>query len=340
MTSPGPSFFNLCKISRIFGLMALCQILVVLVFAHPYHAQWSWLGFWHHSLLMQWLALTSAATICRLNSWPQKSIPIGLTLMMSAVALVSFGLGAMIFVVDKNLGWSVFYQSNAIIFGLSCSFSTTVTVGAMIGVLFIQERLVDQSTALSRAKVEALQARIHPHFLFNTLNGIVSLISTQPQKAEDAALDFSDLLRANFQDQKIHSLAKEIELTKAYIRIEQMRLGDRLNVQWSIDQRILVNSCPVLLIQPLVENAILHGVSMIDGGGTVEINLEKIDQSIVVRVRNPVAQNNDPSHRQGSGHALGNIKERLVRHFGPSAFFSASIQNNVFSAILSWPANA
>ena len=146
---------------------------------------------------------------------------------------------------------------------------------ALVRYLVLQQRWKQQVAAESRARLDALQASIRPHFLFNALNTIASLVHDKPDEAEQATLDLSDLLRSGFRSGATHSLSEEIELSAGYLRLEALRLGDRLEVDWEVDERLpLERQVPALLLQPLVENAIVHGIARRVDGGCVTVRCE------------------------------------------------------------------
>ena len=162
-------------------------------------------------------------------------------------------------------------------------------------------------------RLAALQSRIRPHFLFNTLNTISSLIHDRPDQAEQATLDLADLLRTGFKDKAAHALSEELDLINGYLRIEQLRLSDRLMIDWMIsDELPLEHHLPPLLLQPLIENAIIHGISRRAEGGTLRIEGQRIRFGrIRFTVTNPLA---DPDNRPAEGNhsALENIRQRLA----------------------------
>jgi two-component system sensor histidine kinase AlgZ len=174
------------------------------------------------------------------------------------------------------------------------------------------------SPALVEARLQALQARIRPHFLFNSMNAVLSLIRTNPRRAEHALEDLADLFRTLMADsRKLVPLEDEIKLVRDYLDIEQLRLGERLVVQWRIEGAPKHALVPPLFLQPLVENAVYHGVEPGRGPGKVEIDIVRRDERIIMRLSNPYHP--EHQHRQGNRMALANIKERLALHFDAEA---------------------
>jgi two-component system sensor histidine kinase AlgZ len=165
------------------------------------------------------------------------------------------------------------------------------------------------------ARVHALQARIRPHFLFNSMNTIASLTRSNPAVAEQAVQDLADLFRANLSDKRdTITLEEECEVARTYQRIEELRLGSRLRVEWKIDSLPRQALVPGLMLQPLLENAIYHGIEPQPQGGTVTVTGELAGGLITIVVRNPVGDHQN--EREGNRLALANIRERLGLLYG------------------------
>ncbi len=170
------------------------------------------------------------------------------------------------------------------------------------------------SPAVTEARLQALQARIRPHFLFNTLNAVLSLVRSDPRRAEHALENMADLFRALMnQADRLVPLEDEAALTRAYLELEELRMGDRLRVAWHTHKMPGDALIPPLVIQPLAENAVYHGIEPRAEGGEISINLYRSGDKVHIVVRNPVDA--DPSHHKGNRIALDNIRERLLLHF-------------------------
>ncbi|OYY79985.1 MAG: sensor histidine kinase, partial [Hydrogenophilales bacterium 16-62-9] len=176
------------------------------------------------------------------------------------------------------------------------------------------------SPAITEARLQALQARIRPHFLFNSLNAVLSLVRSDPRRAEHALENMADLFRALMNNaSQLVPLEDEVALTRAYLELEQLRLGDRLQVVWHINKMPADALIPPLVVQPLVENAVYHGIEPQPEGGEISLNIYLSADKVHIVVRNPVAT--QVSHHKGNRIALANIRERLLLHFDLDAQF-------------------
>jgi two-component system sensor histidine kinase AlgZ len=174
------------------------------------------------------------------------------------------------------------------------------------------------SPALAEARLQALQARIRPHFLFNSLNAVLSLIRRDPKRAERALEDLADMFRTLMSDgRRFVRLADEIALLERYAGLEQLRLGERLRIVWELDAAPSDALLPPMVLQPLLENAIYHGVEPGTGLGDVLVRIERRGERVLVRIENPFAE--AQQHRSGNKMALANIRERLALFFDAEA---------------------
>jgi two-component system sensor histidine kinase AlgZ len=185
---------------------------------------------------------------------------------------------------------------------------------ALLRYLYVLELWQERVEAASKAQVDALQARIRPHFLFNSMNTIASLIRTRPAEAERTVEDLADLFRAALgSGDASGTLGEELDLMDHYLRIEKLRLGDRLRIDIEADDLPREMPLPRLLLQPLVENAIYHGVQPLAAGGTVHIAGRRLPGGVEISIRNPLPPDAAPRR---NGHALANIRARIEYHFG------------------------
>jgi two-component system sensor histidine kinase AlgZ len=185
------------------------------------------------------------------------------------------------------------------------------------------------SPALTDARLQALQARIRPHFLFNSINAVLSLIRNDPRRAEEALEDLAELFRALMQDnRRLTTLADEMALCRQYLNIEQLRLGERLVVEWDVASMPEDALVPQLLLQPLVENAIYHGIEPGIAPGKVQIRIARDKDQVRLLLANPYHP--DYQHRAGNRMALANIRERLALHFDVEASLDTGVLGDKF----------
>jgi len=192
------------------------------------------------------------------------------------------------------------------------------------------------SPAVSEARLQALQARIRPHFLFNSLNAVLSLIRSQPKQAETALEDMADLFRVLMADNRdLVPLAQEIALCRQYLALEKLRLNERLIVQWQIDDMPPDALIPPLILQPLIENAVYHGIEPLANGGTISIQIYTKQHEIHLVLKNPCSTQNN--HHNGNKMALNNIKERLTLHFDLEASLKSKQENGEYEVHIILP---
>jgi two-component system sensor histidine kinase AlgZ len=170
------------------------------------------------------------------------------------------------------------------------------------------------SPAVTEARLQALQARIRPHFLFNSINAVLSLIRSDPHRAETALEDLADLFRVLMADNRqLVPLEGELALCKQYLALETLRLGERLKLVWHIDHMPNEALIPPLLLQPLLENAVYHGIEPSHEGGEIVIDIYRKGKEVHLVLSNPYRR--DGQHHSGNKMALSNIRERLALHF-------------------------
>jgi two-component system sensor histidine kinase AlgZ len=214
----------------------------------------------------------------------------------------------------------------------------SASAGAMLSAVLVAAlvlRAKGKTPAATTARLAELQARIRPHFLFNTLNSAIALVRAEPPKAERLLEDLSDLFRHALMEQgESVSLAQELELAQRYLAIEQVRFGERIRVQWAIDEAANSARLPPLILQPLVENAVKHGVEPSAEGADIKVSTERRGSRVVIKVSNtlPVAQS-----VAGSGVALDNVRERLSLLHDVQAQFQSGAHNGIFQVRLELP---
>lgn len=180
-----------------------------------------------------------------------------------------------------------------------------------------KEQELELQQALATSELQALKSQLHPHFLFNTLQGISALIDTEKERAKAMVLKVSNLLRTALQcaSSDVISLDEELKFIDDYFAVEKMRLGDRLEVRWQIDPASRQLLVPQLIMQPLVENAIFHGVACCRGGGWVEISSQRAGDMLEIAIRNSVGA----KRKAGMGLGLQNVRARLKHLYDEEA---------------------
>lgn len=178
--------------------------------------------------------------------------------------------------------------------------------------------------AIAEARIQALQARIRPHFLYNSINAALSLIRSEPRRAEQVLEDLADLFRVLMADNRtLTPVSKEVELARQYLAIESLRLGERLRIRWNVEAAAVDALVPPLLLQPLVENAVYHGIEPTPGGGEVGVDIRRSGDRVAITLTNPYSGSD--AHPGGNKMALGNIRERLQLHFDVEASMRSEI---------------
>jgi len=293
-----------------------------------------WLSFGLVLPFVVWITLVSLALLCQIQRRLSLQRARNLSLAVIGVVGLVSSLSSLLLILvlpieDSSSAWFVFRNTLvAVLLGF-----------VLTRYLVLQGRWRVQIDAESRARLSALQARIHPHFLFNALNTVTELVHSRPEQAEQALLDLSDLLRSGLRNESEHSLAEELRLIRSYLRLEALRLGDRLQVDWQVDESIDQSQIrPALLIQPLVENAVLHGIAPNPEGGLLKVRFELVRFGrIRVVIENPLPTEPRAS-RSGNGTALENIRQRLALAFDEGAQLKAERVGDCFRAVLTLPA--
>jgi two-component system sensor histidine kinase AlgZ len=193
------------------------------------------------------------------------------------------------------------------------------------------------SPAIAESRLQALQARIRPHFLFNSLNAVLSLIRSDPRQAEAALLDMADLFRVLMRDNReLVPLADEIELCRQYLGLEKLRLSDRLAVEWHLKNMPGDALVPPLMLQPLLENAVYHGIEPSSAPGVVSINIFLKGGDVHAILRNPYKADGG-RHHAGNKMALANIRERLKLHFDAEGTLESRVREAAYEVHIRIP---
>jgi two-component system sensor histidine kinase AlgZ len=323
---------NLCRNSNLLILVLLTQV-VVLIEWLCFDADLSVYSLATWSLFAQWSALTSALLLCLLRRRIQK---IRLILAMTLVVVVICGSVIFIDLVFVYLlryqdAWSLSGGRFLRVIGASLLISAlTLRLFALLDVLD------KRSKAEAESRILALQSRIQPHFLFNSLNTIAELTALDPAKAEQAIGSLSMLFRAGLENQrKRHSMERELVLAKRYIELQKWRLENRLAIQWAISVDDTERwEVPKLIVQPLLENAIMHGMQP-DGSVHISVDIRETRNHLSFRFENTKVDHD--SSKAGYGIALDNIRERLLVLYDDQHNFQVKNYDNRFVVLMRIP---
>lgn len=306
-------------------------------------------GFWRrfdvlalNSLLIQWIALACAAALClarrRLARLPE---PFD--------GAAAYGLVLAVILAVSELAWVItarFDEHGLLIASPHLEFlGRNLAVGALVAAValrycYLQHESRRRLAAQAEARLQALQARIRPHFFFNCMNTVASLTRTRPDAAERAIEDLADVFRVSFAEgRELVPLAEELELCRKYLAIESLRLGERLRVAWDTDGVPEGARLPALTLQPLVENAVYHGIEPRAGGGTVTVRARTENGRLLLDVENPLPAEGTPP-TAGNRIAQDNVRERLAARFGDAATLEVCRGEDVYRVRVTVPLGA
>ncbi|WP_083915268.1 sensor histidine kinase [Gilvimarinus chinensis] len=329
---------NLCNVYALLLLVIVAELLaLLLVLADVGLGGFNWAQLGLVSFLLQWIVLASAGLLCLMQPILTRMNPVTAGICSYAVVLCStafFSLAGQWFlqgVGGQYIDWMQIFTHVII---------AAILAGMLLRYLYLQQRLYRQRQAELNARIQALQARIEPHFLFNSMNTIASLISIEPELAERQVEDLSDLLRASLAEPALIPASRELALCLSYAHIEQARLGDRLQLDWHVDALPATAMLPNLLLQPLLENAIRHGIEPSSTGGWVSLKAGVEAKQLVIEVCNSLPEPYQPGAQRGNCIALANIEDRLQAHFDGVAQLTLKPDTKTFTATITIPLNA
>ena len=309
-------------------LLAFALVVAAMGVSH-----FSWLQFGMVSFLVLWITMCSAASICPLRPWLKKhnsilsgsicyAIVLGYTVVFS-VAGEWFQRG------------TLFSNPNQLLSNLCIA---AVFAGVALRYFYIQQQLSNQQQAELMARIQSLQSRIRPHFLFNSMNAIASLITIDPAVAEKMIVNLAHLFRASLDQPGLVSFAQEVELCEKFVEMEKLRFGKRLEIDWEVMDIPETCTIPSLLIQPLLENAIYHGIQPLEKGGKIRFRASSNGKQISFEVSNPVGNPEEiQSEYKGNGIALENIKHRLMAYYGANASLKTEQSDEKFCVSVRYP---
>lgn len=339
---------NLCTSQSVFLLVLVAELMALLLALTSVglqHLNWDILAL--ISFQVQWIVLMSAAALCRLRPYLRRcnSVRAGtlsyVTVLLVTLVLSALGQWVLHAFEGRALQERFFVLDSWLLAGNMLT--AAILAGIILRYLYLQQQLHNQQQAELQARIQALQSRIRPHFLFNSMNSIASLIAVDPETAERVVEDLSELFRASLAEPTLIPLVQELTLCRHYLDIEKLRLGPRLQVEWDIEPLPETVTIPGLLLQPLLENAVFHGIEPLTQGGRIAIQATLKDHQVFIKIANPVPLAMQPrvgEGKNGTRHnrmARENIRHRLIAHYGPGARLSTVIDSDTFTTLIAYP---
>ena len=330
-----PAFYlpDFCRAQSVLAVILIAELVALLLtLARHGISEGFWPALARSSLFLLWAALGTAALFCALRG-PlsrldvMKGSILALMLMLIVTALVTEGAWWLSDYSNRMLGLADRPLTTEHLQFLLRNLAVCAIAGGLaLRYFYVTHQWRSNVEAEAQSRVRALQARIRPHFLFNSMNTIASLTRTNPRVAEQAIADLSDLFRASLREHReTIPLASEIEIARAYERVERLRLGDRLRVDWQLDALPMDAQVPALILQPLLENAVYHGVEPATGASDVLVRIERRGNRVLARIENPYCEH-EMAHRTGNRMALDNIRERLRLFFDAEARLESAVE--------------
>lgn len=306
---PLPDFRNLGTVLRIVLLAnafaLVCAVAQVATFGEL------WQRMLLDSALLQPVLLSALLALYVLNEVLSR-----LSYWRSVAAIML--LSACITLFFSQIGGELFIEANESAAFLDVRRMSLAALLSLVLLTYFRWRAMAMSPALQDARLQALQARIRPHFLFNSINAVLAIVRAEPKRAEAALEDMADLFRMAMSDvHDLVALKDEVALAQRYLALEQLRMGERLQVHWHTEHMPPQALIPPLVLQPLLENAVYHGIEPLAAGGTIDIDIQEKSGQLHLSVSNPLPGKTVPS--DGNQLALSNIRERLSLLFDVEA---------------------
>lgn len=324
---------DLCNTRAVLILLIVSEVLVLaLTLMDSGLSAFSLTNFALVSFFVQWVTLLSTALLCQLRR-VMASLPVPMALLLAlavtqavtlAVSLFSEAMSPDLF---YNTDWSWVVRNQLV---------SAIFAGMALRYFYVQNQLRIRARAELQARLNALQANIRPHFFFNTLNTVSSLITIDPDKAEHMLLNLADLFRAVLKSpDALTSLAEEVALSRRYLEIEQTRIGPRLELDDRLQAPLPDIEVPQLILQPLLENAIYHGIQPDTRNGFIRLTLEQTDKGWQINICNSKPENG--TGQPGHGLAQQNIQARLEARYGPGSWMTIRDDDTTYDVSLLLP---
>jgi two-component system sensor histidine kinase AlgZ len=330
---------DFCAAGTVFVVVLIAELVAILLTLAAHNGPGRFLiELSKMSLYILWMALLSCAVLCQLKSRLESA---GKTraFIISFVLLecLCLALAEVAYQVTRIFGESTIIDDSHAGFILRTFAISSIVIALLMRYLYVASEWRRSIVLEAQARISALQALIRPHFLFNSMNTIASLTRTNPRQAEEAVEDLSDLLRANLGGSGDRTtLKEELEVAAIYQRIEKLRLGRRLHVHWEIGDLPMRALIPSLTIQPLLENAIYHGIELLADGGEVTVSGKRDGKFLDITISNP----REPGKQRqvdGNKMALANIRQRFELAYGNRASVDVDESDMNYSVSLRFP---
>lgn len=313
---------DFCGVRMVLALMVISELLALVLALGSLSSGDRWADLGIISLFVQWVALTSAAVLCMSRRWlkrlPNRAAAVWSYLLLLAVTVTISEAAYWVLRSDAfDVPLPAFWHRDFLLRNLAVS---AIVSAVALRYFYVQHQWKRNLESESNARIQALQSRIRPHFLFNSMNVIASLTRSSPQLAEAAVENLADLFRASLADARNRvPLREELGMARKYLHIEQLRLGERLRVEWDMDAVPEDALVPVLTLQPLLENAVYHGIEPLAEGGVISVHGRVTDGVIMIRLANPVTPQGAPLRAHSNYIGVDNVRERLVAYHGADA---------------------
>ena len=318
-----PNFCETNMVIRVVVIAELLAIVISLVMSVPNLFFASYFeALLQISIFIQWIALSSALCLCLTRKYlrqlpNRRALLVAYLMLLCITWLVNEGAIWILWATDKIPSPRPIWYPHFQIQNLTVS---AIINALMLGYFLAKQELKLRTISEAHAKMQALQSRIRPHFVFNSMNIIASLTRSNPTKAEAAIEDMSEIFRMMLnEDENVVPIKREIEVAKKYLALEELRLDNRLKVDWDIGKFPRKAVMPILTLQPLLENAIVQGIEPIPDGGTVNVRLWEENEKINIRISNPLPLYKPKKQQSNQEFAFANIRQRFTSYYGDKA---------------------
>jgi two-component system sensor histidine kinase AlgZ len=334
---------NFCTGEVVFNVVVVAEMLAIvinLIIPRNFLAASALQDLLLISIFIQWVALAGTAVLCYtrkyLNRLPNlRALGAAYLLLLLTTFVVSECVVWLLWALGRLNSARPAWYADFHIINLTIS---AIINGLLLRLFLAKHELQSRTLSEARARLQALQSRIRPHFVFNSMNIIASLTRSEPAKAEAAIEDMADLFRMMLsQDEMLVPVRNEIDVAKKYLALEALRLDNRLTVNWDIGKFPRKAVMPVLTLQPLLENAIRHGIEELPAGGIIDVRLWEENDRIYIRVANPLPKTRPKKAKLTPGQSLDNMRQRFQSHYGEQATLTSTEENGLFTVTVVLP---